>query len=457
MQSYNGFPADIEIGGHMYTCGVVYQAMNYGDPPIFSELPTGPKREQRQDRFNAALVYDLVAHLYPHSTWTIRREDSEVLYKAAKFEQKQTTEEYKVLNTILTDLHEYSNTGQRLFPLCFHVVNIIKYLDFLIKVLKGNSEPVKTFRSEMTNFWTDQARYGKDGSAEANVISEKELWWGLYSAEQNVNHALGLSLHQNERFHDREVLCRQFGISVNYGSELRKLVLKAAGLNDVSVKDISGPLDHFSASNLHSGSFIVALTETPSKHLTIERGLDPRPKILLLNLEVIFERFYTLQRCGVARCPSSPVFLIVFSAAGIPTIFVELLYAHGLFFCQDHVSIKAGEVLRVQSNGLGVEVSLVKEFYKSYTVSESDAIKLRFEDFPIYATRLQELQEKMNNWRPRTIRGRFFTRPYQDPLSFYAVWFGSIITVVTILGFGATLAGTYATFKAIPVSSTTSG
>jgi hypothetical protein len=109
------------------------------------------------------------------------------------------------------------------------------------------------------------------------------------------------------------------------------------------------------------------------------------------------------------------------------------------------MSIQAGKDLEI-------DTELMREFYRAYVVSDTDTVTdaLRFEDFPIYGTRLRELRDRMNSWRPRTIRGKLFTRPYDDPLSFYAVWFGSIISLVTILTFGVALAGAYSTFRAIP-------
>jgi hypothetical protein len=149
----------------MYATGDVKQAMNYGDRPIFSDLPPGPNRELAQDRFNTALVFDLVARLYPHSGWSLTPGDSEALYRAPKFELKQTNEQYRVVNTILTEVHDYSKTGQRIFPLSFHVVNIIQYLEFLVQALNKNKKPLEPFRSKMTEFWTDKDRYGKPGPA----------------------------------------------------------------------------------------------------------------------------------------------------------------------------------------------------------------------------------------------------------------------------------------------------
>jgi hypothetical protein len=61
-----------------------------------------------------------------------------------------------------------------------------------------------------------------------------------------------------------------------------------------------GPLDYFTASNLHRGPFEIELTAHPSQHLKLRRVLEPQPKLLLLNQRAIFH-LYTLQHSGIAR------------------------------------------------------------------------------------------------------------------------------------------------------------
>jgi hypothetical protein len=74
---------------------------------------------------------------------------------------------------------------------------------------------------------------------------------------------------------------------------------------------------------------------------------------------------------------------------------------------------------------------------------------LRFEDFPIYGTRLQNIQKEIKEWEPDTLYTKLFVPRYHDKITFYAFWLGGVITVVTILSFGATLAQTYVAFKAL--------
>jgi hypothetical protein len=123
-------------------------------------------------------------------------------------------------------------------------------------------------------------------------------------------------------------------------------------------------------------------------------------------------------------------------AAGMPTLFLELMYSHILFFGRDRRSEKVGEQL-------GIDMSLIRDFRDNYSPVQSD---LQLQDFPIYATRLQCIQKKMNKWRPQTLR-ELAVRPYRDPLTFYAFWFATIFGVMSILALGAAIAQAYASVK----------
>jgi len=109
-----------------------------------------------------------------------------------------------------------------------------------------------------------------------------------------------------------------------------------------------------------------------------------------------------------------------------------------LLFGRDEKSARIGK-------SLGVDILFIQGFRDGYSPFRST---LLLQHFPIYQTRLQHIQKRMNEWRPQSFR-ELFIKPYRDPLSFYALQFASFVGVMTILGLGATLAQTYAAFKAI--------
>lgn len=88
-------------------------------------------------------------------------------------------------------------------------------------------------------------------------------------------------------------------------------------------------------------------------------------------------------------------------------------------------------------------MDLLIQFREYYSPIRTE---LLLQDFPIYGSRLKSIQSKMNDWRPETIQ-QLSVRPYNDPLGFYAFWFGTFVFVAGIMALGIGIAQTYAAFK----------
>ncbi len=114
------------------------------------------------------------------------------------------------------------------------------------------------------------------------------------------------------------------------------------------------------------------------------------------------------------------------------------MHSHVLVYGLDDVSELKGNSRLGERN-----MSLIRGFRDFYSPISSD---LRLENFPIYGARIQHIQQKMEEWRPRSIR-ELYIRPYKDPLAYYAFWFAAFIGVVGVLSLGATIAQTVASFK----------
>jgi hypothetical protein len=84
-------------------------------------------------------------------------------------------------------------------------------------------------------------------------------------------------------------------------------------------------------------------------------------------------------------------------------------------------------------------IDMLQDFRKNISPAR---YSLQLEHFPVFASRLHHLKQKMNDWRPRKLR-EMLIRGYKDPLTFYAFWFAVIIGVVNLFNLGVTLAGTY--------------
>jgi hypothetical protein len=126
-----------------------------------------------------------------------------------------------------------------------------------------------------------------------------------------------------------------------------------------------------------------------------------------------------------------------FRIAALPTLFLECLKTHVLFFDRDTASRNLGEKM-------GIDLLILHEFSKSYTVAAGST--LQFEDFPIYAKRLRTIMDRMDAWRPQTYR-ELAIRPYNDPLTYHAFWFSGYLAIFTVLSLAISIAQTYSQFQ----------
>lgn len=132
-----------------------------------------------------------------------------------------------------------------------------------------------------------------------------------------------------------------------------------------------------------------------------------------------------------------PSLLTNLSVAGLQTIFLECIKTHVLFFDRDHASRKVARKMKIN-------LRVLHEFSRSYTVAEGSS--LEYEDFPIYAKRLRNILDRMNDWRPQTYQ-ELAIRPYNDPLTYHAFWFSGYLAIFTIISLATSIAQTYGQFK----------
>lgn len=107
------------------------------------------------------------------------------------------------------------------------------------------------------------------------------------------------------------------------------------------------------------------------------------------------------------------------SSAGYETFFSELMYSHALIFCGNTES----KAIAAQFEG-GIDLAVVKKF---------DArTEFRFEDFPIYGTRLQNIIRKKTEWQPQNV-WQLFKRPYADTITYYGFWFAFVFGCLSVV------------------------
>jgi hypothetical protein len=108
-----------------------------------------------------------------------------------------------------------------------------------------------------------------------------------------------------------------------------------------------------------------------------------------------------------------------------------LLNSYVLIFARDEKSKKIGK-------SKGINMELICDYHENHYLMWRE---FRLSDFPIYASHLVNVQRQMNDWRPETLV-ELATRPYRDPLTFYAFWFSISIGLVSIFALGGVLATT---------------
>jgi hypothetical protein len=113
------------------------------------------------------------------------------------------------------------------------------------------------------------------------------------------------------------------------------------------------------------------------------------------------------------------------------------MYTHVLLFGRDQESERIGESFE------DLDMVVIREFRDQYSPLRSP---FQLSGFPIYSTRLEQLQAQMKEWRPRKIK-QLATRGYADPLNYYIFWWSVIVGIVTTLTLGASIATAYASFQ----------
>lgn len=150
------------------------------------------------------------------------------------------------------------------------------------------------------------------------------------------------------------------------GNSIRAHFLAVAGVSEAEIRrthQVFGPLDELKPSILVKGPFKVSLRKMPCEHLTFSTS-DNQSTVGILELEAVLEAYIT-PTLRVVHVPLIRCIPFNGRAAGMPSMFMELMYSYVLFFARDAQSEKIGSSLRI-------DMDLVRDFRDRYSPVTSD-------------------------------------------------------------------------------------
>ena len=106
------------------------------------------------------------------------------------------------------------------------------------------------------------------------------------------------------------------------------------------------------------------------------------------------------------------------SDIGLPTIFVELLYSYVILFGPH-------KIFEGIAKKCGMQYVIIRSFRDKWSPMRPE---LMIEDFPIYDSRLQNIERTMDGWRPQT-PCELAIQLYKDSFIFYTFWFSIFIGI----------------------------
>jgi hypothetical protein len=488
----------IKDNGHTYNATDFWRAFNYGDQPFFEDLFADfvtswdilTYVSKTRSYCDVNLVLDLKYALFQSSEFDIEWLDK----SPAPLPLLTILEmaEWKVVAEIMSDITSNYNIGPvpSVVPVSFHVVNIIRYLEFqregnkarpTIPEVAVDGDDFHRLGKYMHDYWknltgilslqkklllmkigTETLAIDNIGFAAPRTLAkaEERVWkyllkpkaWKTFDTV-HTHPVKQLPNEDSEEYERRQRLFENLQLRTGQDGQykLAQLILSSLGMSQRE-KVLNGPLDLDARVILSHKVFKVTPTKELSEHLTVTSG----PTIRILHFDSIVD-VYPLQQSQLPKYTSFRAPFNLFSSAGFDSLFVELLYSHILFFGHAVTKPKPS----VHDSNLEYQISLARAKYRHFGsiplleelcdvyLPKITPEGLRFEDFPIYGTRLQNIQTEIKEWEPDTLYTKLFVPRYHDKITFYAFWLGGVITVVTILSFGATLAQTYVAFKAL--------